>query len=81
MIIINPRAPVVQKMVSATHRIIAIHQISIRETNGAIQGIVIYPVDRAIHLLNWRLMVISIKFLLVITKIDLPKMVTKNLMT
>ena len=35
--------------------------------------------DRAIHLLNnWRLMVISIIFLVVITKIHLPKMVTKK---
>ena len=35
----------------------AIHRISIRETNCAIQWIVIYPVDCAIHLLgNWRLM-------------------------
>ena len=48
------------------------------ETNCSIQGTVIYPVDSAIHLLiNWRLMVISIKFLLVITKIHLPKMVSK----
>ena len=63
----------VQKMDSA------IHQISIRETSCAIQGIVIYPVDIAIHLLNnWRLVVFSIKFLLVITKIRLPKMVTKT---
>ena len=52
---------------------------SIRETNCVIQGIVIYPVDSVIHLLNnWRLMVISIKFLLVITKIRLPKMVAKT---
>ena len=66
----------VQKMDSA------IHQISIRETNCAIQGIVIYPVDSAIHLLkNWRLMVFSIKFLVVITKIRLPKTVTNNMNT
>ena len=61
---------------------ITIPRISVRETNCAIQWIVIYPVDSAIHLLiNWRLMVISIKFSLVITKIHLPKMVTKKLMT
>ena len=58
---------------------ITIPRISVRKTNCAIQWIVIYPVDSAIHLLiNWRLMVISIKFLLVITKIRLPKMVTKT---
>ena len=57
---------------------ISIPRISVRETNCAIQWIVIYPVDSAIHLLiNWRLMVISIKFSLVITKIHLPKMATK----
>ena len=66
----------VQKMDSA------IHQISIRETSCAIQGIVIYPVDIAIHLLNnWRPMVFSTKFLLVITKIRLPKMVTNDMNT
>ena len=60
----------------------AIHQISIRETSCAIQGIVIYPVDIAIHLLNnWRLVVFSIKFLLVITKIRLPTMVTNDINT
>ena len=43
-------ALVVQKMDSAIYRII------IRETNCAIQLIVIYPVDSAIHLSNnWRL--------------------------
>ena len=40
-------ALVVQKMESAIQR------ISVRETNCVIQWIVIYPVDSAIHLLNY----------------------------
>ena len=40
----------------------AIHRISIRETNCAIQWIVIYQEDSAIHLLgNWRLQIIKRK--------------------
>ena len=50
------QALVVQKMDNAIHR------ISIRETNCAIQWIVIYPVDCTIHLLgNWHLQIIKRK--------------------
>ena len=46
------QAPVVQKLDSAIQRINTIPRISIRETNCAIQWIVIYPMDSVIHHLN-----------------------------
>ena len=48
-----PQAPVVQKLDSAIHRINPYPMdISVSETNCAIQCIEVYPVDSVINLLN-----------------------------
>ena len=50
-------APVVRKVDSAIHRMNHYPADSVRETNCAIQWIVIYLVDSVIHLVyNWGLM-------------------------
>ena len=52
LVITKALVPVVQKLDNAIHWIIAIQWISVNKTNQAIHQIVIYPVDRVIHLLN-----------------------------
>ena len=52
LVITKALVPVVQRLDNAIHWIIAIQWISVNKTNQAIHQIVIYPVDRVIHLLN-----------------------------